>query len=294
MSNRLFISLVIVFLTLRNATVLVRQQQRADDYAARSGSDSALSDRPSSSWGDDTVRGGSGITNNNTRANRLSYIRPRGDQDSLLSIFEGLTNGSGHDASGGDNNAQLPRTPRQIALKYGIPRTPRNVTCDRDGTTRIGWIPNAVHPPEDLEPDSLSNASAFPHAHQGRIPKVIYQSWKTNELSYANCLNVLRWSEMNPEYDYLLFDDRAVDDFIRMEYGREVFGSYACVKVGAAKCDVWRLLVIYLFGGVYFDADVKLLTPLREWDWGDRDVVTARSCRLRKHPGGCAHQWGLM
>ena len=84
--------------------------------------------------------------------------------------------------------------------------------------------------------------------------------------------------------------------FVWTEYGREVFGSYACVRVGAAKCDVWRLLVVYLFGGVYFDADCRPKVPLAQWNWGDRDVVTARSCTNapRKHPGGCAHQWGLM
>jgi len=101
---------------------------------------------------------------------------------------------------------------------------------------------------------------------------------------------------MNPEYDYFLFDDDAADAFVRTEYGREIFSSYACVKVGAAKCDVWRLLVIYLFGGIYFDADVRLRVPFEEWDWGNRSVVTARSCTAarKKHPGGCAHQWGLI
>lgn len=101
---------------------------------------------------------------------------------------------------------------------------------------------------------------------------------------------------MNPEYDYFLFDDDAVDRFIRLEYGREIFSSYACVKVGAAKCDVWRLLVIYLFGGIYFDADVRPVVPFTVWDWGNRSVVTSRSCTNseKKHPGGCAHQWGLM
>lgn len=99
----------------------------------------------------------------------------------------------------------------------------------------------------------------------------------------------------NPEYDYFLFDDTSVDTFIRMEYGSEIFSSYACVKVGAAKCDVWRLFIIYMFGGVYFDADVKTFGRFADWGWGEeRDQVTGRSCNIKKHPGGCAHQWGMM
>jgi len=224
------------------------------------------------------------VTSNNKaneaaqRLDRLNYIRLPGNNGELLGIFEQLKDPS--------SSPQLPKTPQDIALKYGIPQTSRDIECNTNGTTTIGWIPNIAY-----DPHGISQTS-----HAGRIPRLIFQSWKTNELKFDLCRLVLEWSRMNPEYDYFLFDDAAADRFIRAEYGREIFSSYACVKVGAAKCDVWRLLVIYLFGGIYFDADVRLRVPFEEWDWGDRSVVTARSCTSarKKHPGGCAHQWGLI
>lgn len=214
---------------------------------------------------------------------RLEYVRLPGGAEELLDAFEGRKDPSSPNLRG------LPRTPRDIAAKYGVPETSRNVRCEENGTTTVGWIPNAAH---YFSPST--NASAI--SHQGKIPRLIFQSWKTNELGPSLCRLVLKWSEMNPDYDYLLFDDASVDKFVMAEYGKEIFGSYACVAVGAAKCDVWRLLVVYLFGGVYFDADVKPKVPFKAWGWGERDVVTARSCTAapKKHPGGCAHQWGLM
>ena len=75
---------------------------------------------------------------------------------------------------------------------------------------------------------SLSNT---PYTYKGKIPRIIFQSWKTNDLSSDLCNHVFYWSNMNPQYDYFLFDDDAIDRFIQLEYGEEIFSSYACVKV---------------------------------------------------------------
>ncbi|KAL7518370.1 hypothetical protein ACHAWF_000187, partial [Thalassiosira exigua] len=178
-------------------------------------------------------------------------------------------------------------TPLEIAARYGLVETPRRFACP----TSVGWIPSAA---ANDSATALDSERSF--SHQGKIPRLLFQSWKTSRLTGRLCDLVGEWSELNPSWDHFLFDDATIDRFIRMEYGEEIFGSYACVKVGAAKCDMWRLLVIYLFGGAYFDADVRPAVPFDEWNWGDdRDVVTGRSCNARrKHPGGCAHQWGMI
>mmetsp|Transcript_21798 Transcript_21798/g.46034 ORF Transcript_21798/g.46034 Transcript_21798/m.46034 type:complete len:390 (-) Transcript_21798:243-1412(-) len=239
---------------------------------------------------------------------RFEYIRPAGNAFELLGIFEDIKNdlqelqNSSLSSVLSRRQRRFPTSPQQIALKYGIPQTSRNVECSDTNTTQIGWIPNANFTKNGGNNDVHNNHHSIPtnatgnnFSHQGRIPRLIFQSWKTNQLRPEVCRLIKRWSDMNPQYDYFLFDDAAADAFIRLEYGNEIFSSYACVDVGAAKCDVWRLLIVYLFGGVYFDADVGLQVPFSDWDWGDRDVVTARSCNAkRKHIGGCAHQWGLI
>ena len=46
---------------------------------------------------------------------------------------------------------------------------------------------------------------------------------------------VLSWTKLNPEYDYLLFDDNAVDLFAKKEFGNDVFDALRSVNVEAAK-----------------------------------------------------------
>ena len=167
---------------------------------------------------------------------------------------------------------------KTIAQRYDIPETSRSVKCLLNGTTHIGWIPRA----KDAEQSQVL------------IPRLIFQSWKTNHLTYNVCQNVLAWTKLNPEYDYMLFDDKAADLFIQKEYGNDIFDSFDCVNVGAARCDVWRLMIIYIFGGIYFDIDVRPKSAFRFWGFGNRTVVTGRGCNNRRHPTGCAHQWGLI
>lgn len=48
------------------------------------------------------------------------------------------------------------------------------------------------------------------------------------------------------------------------------------------------------YGGIYFDIDVKPKSAFSTWGFGNRTVVTGRGCNNKRHPAGCAHQWGLI
>ena len=132
-------------------------------------------------------------------SSRLQYIRPPGHKEELFSMFEELTNSSS------SRWQQLPKTCKEIAQKYGIPETSRDLTCNSNGaTTPIGWIPS--------KPKFNDNGKGPAWSHTGRIPRLIFQSLKTNNVREDVCNNLLVWSKMNPEYDYFLFDDEAVDN----------------------------------------------------------------------------------
>jgi hypothetical protein len=167
----------------------------------------------------------------------------------------------------------------EIAHRYGIPQTP-NPLCFPNTTTTIGWIPCT---------QCKSGAENI-----AIIPKFIFQSWKSNVVEEPICHNVLKWSMLNPEYDYFLFDDKAVARFFEVEYESAIPKAYSCVRTGAAKCDVWRLFIIYVFGGIYFDLDAYPTVPFLKWGFGNRTVISGRGCNNKRHPGGCGHQWGLI
>lgn len=60
------------------------------------------------------------------------------------------------------------------------------------------------------------------------------------------------------------------------------------LSIGAAKADVLRYMLLYEFGGIYFDVDTACNRPLREWVHPEASFVTGQGGR------GDIMQWGLI
>ena len=228
----------------------------------------------------DNVHNNNKITTGKTEpVEKYSSIQYNQTEKQLLQTFSSLTLSFQKISS---------LSPREIADKYDLPETSRLVECNPSGTTQIGWISKVNSNATSVDTDT-TNRTAAPI-----IPPLIFQSWKTNHLSYKMCQHVLTWSRLNPEYDYFLFDDHSVDSFIQKEYGNDIFSAFSCVKQGAAKCDVWRLMTMFIFGGTYFDFDATSNSAFSKWEFGNRTVVSGRGCNNKRFKTGCGHQWGLI
>lgn len=97
-----------------------------------------------------------------------------------------------------------------------------------------------------------------------RVPRIIWQTMKTNRVpavlkSYADT-----WINLNPEYEYRFFDNDDILNFIQSEFP-DFLSAYNKIKYGASKADLWRYLVLYKYGGIYADLDCRCLNPLRNW-----------------------------
>jgi inositol phosphorylceramide mannosyltransferase catalytic subunit len=66
---------------------------------------------------------------------------------------------------------------------------------------------------------------------------------------------------INPDYDYMFFDDDSLDAFFENEFPeyRAVFDAFS---FPIQRYDFFRYLAIYRYGGFYFDLDVLLATDL--------------------------------
>lgn len=64
------------------------------------------------------------------------------------------------------------------------------------------------------------------------------------------------------EYRYTSTLDRKL--FIKEHFPGEIFDLYSRLNIGAAQADLWRLLVLYKYGGVYMDIDAYLVWPLEK------------------------------
>lgn len=94
-----------------------------------------------------------------------------------------------------------------------------------------------------------------------RIPKRIIQTDRSRELPLLARAASANLRLLNPDFEYLFFDDADVEEFIEAEfpYYRPIMDSF---PVRIQRYDFFRYLAIYRFGGFYFDTDVLLASPL--------------------------------
>jgi inositol phosphorylceramide mannosyltransferase catalytic subunit len=94
-----------------------------------------------------------------------------------------------------------------------------------------------------------------------KIPKRIIQTGKSADLPLLAKAAAANIKLLNPEFEYLFFDDQQVEDFIDAKFPqhRPVFESF---PVRIQRYDFFRYLAIYHFGGFYFDLDVLLASSL--------------------------------
>ena len=95
-----------------------------------------------------------------------------------------------------------------------------------------------------------------------KIPKQIFQTWMTSELSPE--LKKIRdsWIIKNPGYSYKLYNDLEADNFILEHFGDTVHKCYRKIIPGAFKADLWRYCVLYVYGGIYADLDTICMNNL--------------------------------
>lgn len=97
------------------------------------------------------------------------------------------------------------------------------------------------------------------------IPKTIYQTFKTSKLPFITQWHVNRMKKNNPEYDYQYYDDARIANFIKDEFGEEIYALYNKIYIGAAKADFFRYSILYKKGGIYLDIDSLMLGKLNDF-----------------------------
>lgn len=101
------------------------------------------------------------------------------------------------------------------------------------------------------------------------IPRRIIQTGKSRNLPLLAQASAANLKLLNPDFDYLFFDDADVEAFIDAEFPehRSLFDAF---PYRIQKYDFFRYLAVYHYGGFYFDLDIFLARGLEE--------LCARSC----------------
>jgi inositol phosphorylceramide mannosyltransferase catalytic subunit len=97
------------------------------------------------------------------------------------------------------------------------------------------------------------------------IPKIIYQtfeSWDTVPDEFKKRISIFR--KINSNYEYKFYSNEDCEAYIKNVYGKTIFNIYNSLspEYAAARADLFRYLLIYDKGGVYFDIKSYPIQPL--------------------------------
>lgn len=95
-----------------------------------------------------------------------------------------------------------------------------------------------------------------------KIPRNLFQTWSTKNISIGFKLLTQSWLSHNPNYGYYLYDDNDCEEFIKNNFDENVYNAYIRIIPGAFKADFWRYCVLYVYGGVYVDMDTICISSI--------------------------------
>ena len=102
----------------------------------------------------------------------------------------------------------------------------------------------------------------FSSKKPARVPRIIWQTNYTDQVSLPVYLNFLFNRLMSPRYEYHHVSTEERVEFVKKHASEQTFTAYQKLTDGAAQADLWRLLVLNIRGGVYMDIDAHLVWPL--------------------------------
>ena len=87
----------------------------------------------------------------------------------------------------------------------------------------------------------------------------------------------LNWKRLNPDWNIELYDDNKCKEFLLINYGPLYVEIFNFLKDGPIKSDFWRVCILYKYGGLYVDADIEPLIPLKTYIEENDEFITCTS-----------------
>lgn len=104
------------------------------------------------------------------------------------------------------------------------------------------------------------------------IPRIIHQTWKTDQIPENFRGFSHTWREKNPDWSYRFWTDRDLLDFVANHYPDflDIFCGY---KMGVKRADAGRYMLLHHFGGIYADMDTECCQSLESLASEERVIL---------------------
>jgi mannosyltransferase OCH1-like enzyme len=144
-------------------------------------------------------------------------------------------------------------------------RYPRNRTRKTIEKDRMKFIPRILNHKTTFIPLYI-----FQTWHQKRIPPLIFE-----------CMENMR--KQNPEFRHFIFNEIECRQFIQLYFNNQVLHAYDSLIPKAYKADLWRYCVLYIHGGVYLDAKMRMKKGFRLITLTDKEYFVKDILKDRNH-----------
>jgi mannosyltransferase OCH1-like enzyme len=95
--------------------------------------------------------------------------------------------------------------------------------------------------------------------HNSIIPLHVYLTWKTKDLPPLMQKNLNLLCKQNPEFNFHLYDDNDCRTFLQTHFHSEIVNAFDTLIPGAYKADLFRVCILYIYGGYYMDIKLKCI-----------------------------------
>lgn len=119
------------------------------------------------------------------------------------------------------------------------------------------------------------------------IPKLIHQIWSDKYRPLPAFLRKLAqtWTELYPDWSYILWDEKNMNDFIREQYP-QYCEIYYKLPFDIQRWDAIRYLILYKMGGMHVDCDYECLENM--------DILLKnRACSIALEPDIHCEMYGV-
>ena len=107
------------------------------------------------------------------------------------------------------------------------------------------------------------------------IPKIIHQIWFQGEENIPEHLKAFHksWIDINPKFEVKVWDEKSIQEVLVKFNDKETTDMYNNYVYMIQKIDLAKYVILYMYGGIYIDMDIKCLKPITDEFIGDNDVI---------------------
>jgi mannosyltransferase OCH1-like enzyme len=103
-----------------------------------------------------------------------------------------------------------------------------------------------------------------PSSGSSIIPRIIHQTWDTQDIPQDLAPWVKTWKQHNPDWEYWFWTPIEVEHLLQEKYP-EYLELYYSYNYNVFRSDMMRYFIMDSFGGFYADMDMDCLKPLDPW-----------------------------